>query len=750
MKQSFLIGCCLFTITLNAQFVEILNTPFEGVNIGDVEYADVDNDGDNDVFITGVNASGTYISKLYTNNGTGSFVEALGINFIPVIAGSAAFGDVDNDNDPDLMLSGFTNVGRTTRMYLNDGAGNFSEDLVNSFDGFSHGSTEFFDIDSDGDLDVLFTGINSSMNDDDTKLYLNDGTGVFTLQTGAPFEGVDMSDIAIGDVDADNDLDVIITGHSDITGSQVKLYLNDGAGVFALDNTQSFTIMSGGAVELTDVDGDNDLDLIACGGSVNTPTYGPFLQLYLNDGSGNYTLVPGAPFPGLNGLIYSEIKVADFDKDNDIDVLFSGDTIPSSSSDSPITMLFENDGSGNFSEITTPFADVMSPGNEFFDIDGDNDEDLIITGWGSVGGRVAHLYENQTCAPKTSIDTVVACNSYTWSNGVTYSTSSDTIEQVFTDPMGCDSVVRLHLSVYPGTNPTDVVSACGSYTWVDGVTYTSSNNTATYSGVGGCTVSLDLTINNDVTGVDTRSACNTYTWIDGLTYYTDNNTATHLISGGASTGCDSLVTLDLTIMEDALGFDLRYECDSLTWLDGNTYYTSNNTATYTFVGGAANGCDSAVVLELTIVEPDVSITQNDSALVASPFMTSFQWLDCDNNWAPIAGEIDNEFIPTINGNYAVQVTENTCVDTSACVNFDWLSISALEQKPIFFSPNPSEDQFILNNSRAIRIEVYNAIGEQVLIAFNTDRISLGDVPSGIYFAHVVLGEERYISRLIKE
>ena len=96
---------------------------------------------------------------------------------------------------------------------------------------------------------------------------------------------------------------------------------------------------------------------------------------------------------------------------------------------------------------------------------------------------------------------------------------------------------------------TDLINACDSYTWIDGVTYTSSNNTATYTliNAAGCdsVVTLDLTINYSSSETDIQTACDSYTWIDGVTYTSSNNTATHTLTNAA--GCDSVVTLDLTI-----------------------------------------------------------------------------------------------------------------------------------------------------------------------------------------------------------
>ncbi|MBL4705532.1 MAG: LamG domain-containing protein, partial [Flavobacteriales bacterium] len=69
---------------------------------------------------------------------------------------------------------------------------------------------------------------------------------------------------------------------------------------------------------------------------------------------------------------------------------------------------------------------------------------------------------------------------------------------------------------------TDVQTACNSYTWIDGNTYTGSNSTATYTltNTAGCdsVVTLDLTMSFSNAGTDVQTACNSYTWIDGNTY----------------------------------------------------------------------------------------------------------------------------------------------------------------------------------------------------------------------------------------
>ena len=96
---------------------------------------------------------------------------------------------------------------------------------------------------------------------------------------------------------------------------------------------------------------------------------------------------------------------------------------------------------------------------------------------------------------------------------------------------------------------TDLIVKCDSYTWIDGNTYTASNNTATYTLTNtiGCDsiINLNLVINESSTGTDTQFATESYTWIDGVTYTESNSTATFTLTN--SNNCDSIVTLDLTI-----------------------------------------------------------------------------------------------------------------------------------------------------------------------------------------------------------
>lgn len=92
------------------------------------------------------------------------------------------------------------------------------------------------------------------------------------------------------------------------------------------------------------------------------------------------------------------------------------------------------------------------------------------------------------------------------------------------------------------TIPNTVIS--GNYYLIYSI---DDNDVLTESDENNNTACMPITVCTNTTGVDTKTACLSYTWIDGNTYTSNNNTATHTIIGGTRFGCDSTVTLDLTI-----------------------------------------------------------------------------------------------------------------------------------------------------------------------------------------------------------
>tara|TARA_Y100000385_G_scaffold283186_1_gene338883 strand:- start:1772 stop:3451 length:1680 start_codon:yes stop_codon:yes gene_type:complete len=312
----------------------------------------------------------------------------------------------------------------------------------------------------------------------------------------------------------------------------------------------------------------------------------------------------------------------------------------------------------------------------------------------------------------------------------------------------------------------DVQATCDSLTWIDGNTYTASDSTATFVYVGGAasgcdsTVTLNLTVNSASASVDALAACDSLTWLDGNTYTASNSTATYSVPGGSAVGCDSIVTLNLTITNSQQLTDTLVACDTYTWIDGNTYTASNNSATYSVPGGATNGCDSIIHLDLTINTVDNTVTTSGLDLTSNAVGAQYQWVDCDSSYAAIVGDTNQLFTATFNGNYAVVVSMNGCSDTSACVAITTVSLADLNwTNGIGIYPNPTTGEFSISSevySGEVTINVVDLSGKLVYNATenlgpNTNvEVDLSNSSNGVYIVRISNESEVHSMRLIKK
>ena len=253
---------------------------------------------------------------------------------------------------------------------------------------------------------------------------------------------------------------------------------------------------------------------------------------------------------------------------------------------------------------------------------------------------------------------------------------------------------------------------------------------------------------------DTVTACDSLNWIDGNTYYASNNTATYSLMNVA--GCDSVVTLNLTMNYSSTATDSHVACDSLTWIDGVTYYASNNTATYTLQNVAL--CDSVVTLDLTInTTPDITVTDNSPILTSNAVGASYQWFNCDSVSMAITGETNQSFTATTNGNYAVEVLENGCVDTSACIVV--MGIGIIENSfasNVTVYPNPTLGEFTIDLGGIygdVQVSI-NDVNGKLVKQSRTEQTRLLNVsldkPAGIYFLKIISADQSAVIRIVKE
>jgi hypothetical protein len=218
------------------------------------------------------------------------------------------------------------------------------------------------------------------------------------------------------------------------------------------------------------------------------------------------------------------------------------------------------------------------------------------------------------CTITSFIDVVESCDSFTWIDGVTYTASNNTAIFTSTNAAGCDSVISLDLTVNHSTMSTDNQVVCDTYTWIDGVNYTASNNTATFmfNSVDGCdsVVTLDLTVNYSTTTSDNQVACDAYSWIDGVTYTASNDT-TNFTSTNAA-GCTEINSLNLTIIYSISSYDTLSVNTSIVW-NGMSLNVSGD---YLITLINSLGCDSIVNLNLTVTTTGIpDIANSKSKLV---------------------------------------------------------------------------------------------------------------------------------------
>jgi hypothetical protein len=383
------------------QFTLSPDNSFEGVRSGAIAFADVDGDIDKDILITGQTEASGFIAKMYINDGMGGFMELENTPFEGVSNSSVAFSDVDGDTDIDVLITGQnSSYDLVTNFYYNDGFGNYFLQGNNPFDNMAEGAIAFSDVDDDGDEDLLFTGDTDNISFGVSKLFFNDGEGNFTEEECTPFYDVRNSSVAFIDIDGDLDLDALILGRYLSSRYFAKLYTNDGQGNFREVQGTPFVGTEDSSIESGDIDGDDDLDIIITGNIGNCYA----TKLYVNGGNGNFSEIKETPF---EAGIANSLALADVDGDNDLDVLLTG----FNNSNESFTQLYINNGQGNFSESQGPeILDVHLSAIAFGDVDGDTDLDLLLTGLSSIG-RTAKLYLNDglgnfTIAQNTPFDGV--------------------------------------------------------------------------------------------------------------------------------------------------------------------------------------------------------------------------------------------------------------------------------------------------------------------------------------------------------
>jgi hypothetical protein len=299
----------------------LATSPFAAVGLASLDFGDVDGDGNLDVIESGFAASP--LAKLYKSNALGEFAEVTPAPF-QQIAPTSGFADLNNDGYLDVYVFGNHDIGDSrAKIYFNNKTGGFTESAqFNNFK-FIDPVVNVVDYDNDKDLDLFVMAYEANSDNRFSKMFRNDN-GIFTVQDlGLIPKG---SGSAVwGDYDSDGFLDLLLNGDGGINSGEAsdfiyRLYRNVGGTFTAattFPNHRQISVGDGG--RFADWDNDGDLDIIITG--FNDAENRQATSIFLNN-LGIFTpYVANATLPGVSE---SSIEVTDVDNDNDLDLILTG------------------------------------------------------------------------------------------------------------------------------------------------------------------------------------------------------------------------------------------------------------------------------------------------------------------------------------------------------------------------------------------------------------------------------------------
>ena len=261
-----------------------------------INWVDIDNDGDNDLFVVSNNAS----NRLYLNDGSMNFTDitiASGISTATMQSWGGSWGDYNNDGYLDLFLSNrdIANGLQPNLLYRNNGNNTFTD--VSNLAGISANNhlsfcASFFDFNNDGWQDIYIANDRFTTSN---ILYKNNGNGTFTDASVSSGTNIimDAMSTTIDDFNNDGYLDIYITN----TASGNYFLRNNGDETFtniAGSTGTTFDSIAWGAVFL-DADNDTNLDLYVSGMRDGTNGQLPS-AFYENQGNGTFLIPSGAGF----------------------------------------------------------------------------------------------------------------------------------------------------------------------------------------------------------------------------------------------------------------------------------------------------------------------------------------------------------------------------------------------------------------------------------------------------------------------
>ncbi|GAB4416366.1 MAG: hypothetical protein OHK0039_25700 [Bacteroidia bacterium] len=406
------------TVPSATQFLDATGTAFAGAPPGleaaSVAWGDIDGDGDQDLIISGLVSTVplTITTAAYVNTPTGfqSYASVFGTSpFNNVFNSDMAFADLDNDNDLDLIITGQGAANtRVVQVLRNNGTG-FYNSLGNlGIPGVVNASVDWADYDRDGDLDLLITGTSAAgtISEVWANQFVPLGTLTFVRDVAASndLEGVFQGDAVWGDYNNDGYPDIALTGKNSSGQLVGRIYRNNKQKRFT---ATSFVIPKVWLSSLAwgDINNDGLLDLAISGESQANPS--PVADsLPITSVRWQIPFLPDT-FYSVTASIFTpaafgQIALGDYNDDGYADLLLTGQT----SGEQHITEVYLNNGNRNNpnflrDDLSSQFFTGVDEGSAaaWADYNNDGKLDFFLTGVTQGGGRVSKLYRNIESSP---------------------------------------------------------------------------------------------------------------------------------------------------------------------------------------------------------------------------------------------------------------------------------------------------------------------------------------------------------------
>lgn len=393
MKKITLLISLIPSLIFSQAFEEV-QTNFKDFGFASSHVADIDGDGQLDVVFSGAidsDNSGipdTTLNEVYRNS-NGNFELLQDFAELSVHLGDIKFIDFNNDGKLDVVSSGLSYldiINYKQYRFKNSGSG---FEVVDETAGRAYGNIQVFDMNHDGLQDYAVNGIQYEQGvgyKHAIDYFQNiDGEDFDTQLNWLP--GTQMGGFLVVDLNNDGHLDVITTGLDSNIDPVFLVYLNNGE---TLEVSQQLTGLRDGKLAFADFNGDGFQDIVAVG---NTAGGSRHLAIYFNDTHGNFSDIQVIANEGLGD---SSVEVADFNNDGYYDFIIIGNNANNKNA-TKIFLYNPDSHTFTKAENTGLFDIGGSGNINVFDYDGDNHPDVLMIGfdWLSTGNpQVTKLFKN--------------------------------------------------------------------------------------------------------------------------------------------------------------------------------------------------------------------------------------------------------------------------------------------------------------------------------------------------------------------